>query len=103
MEMVVDEKRDSFNVLIVRIESDDRIKEISGIVSGEHLWLNSVNEYEFLSHVPLDDEDKHLKIEFIQGNLFQALNSIEHPISAIFDSSSSNDQTSKQRFCAILF
>ncbi|CAF1162815.1 unnamed protein product [Adineta ricciae] len=59
MDTVVDKSQELNKILVVRVTGDCEVKELSGIVSGDHLWLNSVNRCRFTAHVPLDDE-KHI-------------------------------------------
>ncbi|CAF1611002.1 unnamed protein product [Rotaria magnacalcarata] len=107
MEMVVDKKQELNNVLVVRISGNNEIKELSGIVSGEHLWLNSVNQCRFIAHVPLDDENVHVLVRPIKGSLMDYLrdntSQINNRISAVFDTIIPTGRNIQdQRWCAIL-
>ncbi|CAF4692373.1 unnamed protein product, partial [Rotaria sp. Silwood2] len=68
MKMIVDKNQELNNVLIVRVSGDNKIKELSGIVSGDHLWLDSVNQCRFIAHVPLDDENTRVLVQPIKGS-----------------------------------
>jgi len=106
MEMTVDKKQDLNNVLVVRVSGDNEIKELSGIVSGDHLWLNSVNQCCFIAHVPLDDENTHILVQPIKGSFIDYLRKItsqlNNRISAIFDTTTSTGNNQEQRWCALL-
>ncbi|CAF1527724.1 unnamed protein product [Adineta ricciae] len=68
MDMVVDKSQELNNVLVVRVTGDSEIKELSGIVSGDHLWLSGVNQCRFTAHVPFDDEKTHIVVQPIKGS-----------------------------------
>ena len=102
----IDSREDFRNVLVVRIESDEKIKEISGIVSGEHIWLNSVNEHQFIVHVPLENEFDQIYLKEIEENLFQTIELFQkknRQIFAFFDTKSPSNQQLSQRYCALLY
>ncbi|CAF1668175.1 unnamed protein product, partial [Adineta ricciae] len=65
------------------------IKELSGTVSGDHFWLNSVNQCRFIAHVPLDDEKTHVVVQPIKGAFVDHLrdntSKYQNQISAAFD------------------
>jgi hypothetical protein len=102
--MVVDKQQELNNVLVVRVSNATDIKELSGIVSGDHLWLNGVNQCHFIAHVPLDNEETHVLVRSIQGSLIDYLrdhtSQLNQRISAVFDTKSENNQD--QRWCALL-
>lgn len=104
----VDEKQELLNVLVVHIDSDETITEISGIVSGEHLWLNSVNQFEFIAPVPLENESHHIYLHEIEGSInksFDNLSLNDRQIFALFDTKSSKEKSNgndNRRFCAFL-
>lgn len=104
--MTVDKKQELNNVLVVRVVGDGQIKELSGIVSGDHLWLNSVNQCRFIAHVPLDDENTHVLVQPIKGSfmdhLSQNTSQFKNRISAVFDTTTSTGNTEDQRWCALL-
>jgi hypothetical protein len=104
--MVVDKQQELDNVLVVRVSSDNQIKELSGIVSGDHLWLNGVNQCRFTAHVPLDDEDTHILVQPIKGSfvdyLYNNTSQFNNRISAVFDTTTSTGNNQDQRWCAIL-
>lgn len=104
--MTVDKQQELNNVLVVRISGDNKIKELSGIVSGDHLWLNSVNQCRFIAHVPLDDDNSHVLVQSIKGSLVDYLQDntlqLNKRISAVFDTTTSNGNDHGQRWCAIL-
>jgi len=106
MDMIIDKKQEINNVLIVRIQSDNEIKELSGIVSGDHFWLDSVNQCRFIAHVPLDDENTHVLVQSIKGSFIDYLSNntsqFNKRISAAFDSTTSTRNNQDQRWCAIL-
>ena len=105
--MHVDKSQELTNVLVIRVSGDCPIEELSGIVSGDHLWLNSVNRCRFIAPVPLDDEKTRIEIQPIRGSLMdycrKETGPSTSPISAIFDTTSSTGSKSDQRFCALLF
>ena len=108
MEMIVDKSQELSNVLIVRVTGNTQIKELSGVVSGDHLWLNGVNQCQFIAHVPLGDENKHIRIQSIQGSFVdylrnQTIQSDKHRISAIFDTTSPSGNDQQLRYCALLY
>ena len=102
--MVVDKTQELNNVLVVRISGTNDIKELSGVVCGDHLWLNGVNQCRFIAHVPLDDEKAHVLVRPIQGSLVEYLHNhssqFDQRISAVFDTTTENNQD--QRWCALL-
>lgn len=106
MEMVVDKTQAVNNVLVVRVSGDSEIRELSGIVSGENLWLNSVNQCRFTAHVPLDDENSHVLVRSIKGSLMDYLRDntshLNDRISAVFDTVTPAGNNRDQRWCAIL-
>ena len=106
IEMTVDAKQELNNVLVVRVSGDSEIKELSGIVSGDHLWLNSVNQCHFIAHVPLDDETNHILIRPITGSFMDYLRdhipNLNKPVSAIFDTIAPTGNNQDQRYCALL-
>jgi hypothetical protein len=104
--MLVDRKQELNNVLVVRISGDNDIKELSGMVSGEHLWLNGVNQCYFNALVPLHDEKTHVLVRPIQGSFVDYLrnNALEFNkrISAVFDTTTPTGNNQEQRWCALL-
>jgi hypothetical protein len=106
MDMVVDKQQELNNVLVVRISGDNQINELSSIVSGNHLWLNSVNQCRFIAHVPLDNENSHILVRPIQGALVDYLrentSQLNHRISAVFDTVITDGNNQGQRWCALL-
>ena len=104
--MTVDKAQELNNVLVVRVSGDNEIKELSGIVSGDHLWLNSVNQCRFIAHVPLDDENTHILMQPIKGSFIDYLRTItlqlNNRISAIFDTITPTGNNQEQRWCALL-
>lgn len=102
--MLEDKSQELANVLVVRIYGDNAMKELSGIISGDHFWLNSVNQCRFIAHVPLDNETTRISVRPIRGSLIEYLHVYEKQtqerISAVFDTISSNED---QRWCALLF
>ena len=106
MEMSVDKRQELNNVLVVRISGDNEIKELSGIVSGDHLWLNSVNQCRFIAHVPLDDDKGQILIHPIKGSFMDYLHNntsqLKDRISAVFDTTSPTGNNQEQRWCALL-
>ncbi len=94
------------NVLIVRVSGDNEIKELSGIVSGDHLWLNGVNQCHFTAHVPLDDENSRVLVRPIKGSFVDYLrdstSQFNKRISAVFDSTTPTGNNQEQRWCALL-
>jgi hypothetical protein len=104
--MIVDTKQELNNVLVVRISGDNQIKELSGIVSGDHLWLNSVNQCRFIAHVPLDNENTHILVQPIKGSFVDYLrdntSQFNKRISAVFDTITSTGNNQDQRWCALL-
>lgn len=105
--MVVDKQQELNNVVVVRITGESEIKELSGIVSGDHLWLNSVNQCRFVAHVPLDDEQTQVVVLPIKGSLVECLR--DHSaksskrVSAVFDTVSPTGKNDEQRWCALIF
>lgn len=75
------------------------MKELTGVISGDHFWLNSVNQCRFLAHVPLDDESTCISVRPIRGSLVEHLQQPNQRIFAVFDTIASTDQ----RWCALLF
>lgn len=75
------------------------MKELSGIISGEHFWLNSVNQCRFIAHVPLADENTHISVRPIQGSFLEQIQQSDQRVFAVFDTIGS----SNQRWCALLF
>ncbi|CAF1325167.1 unnamed protein product [Adineta ricciae] len=106
IEMVVDKNQELNNVLVIRVTGDSGIKELSGIVCGDHLWLNSVNQCRFIAHVPLDDEKTHVVVQPIQGSFVDHLrdntSKYQNRISAVFDTVSQTGSNQDQRWCALL-
>ena len=102
----MDKSQDLQNVLVVRVEGVvGPIEELSGLVSGDHLWLNSINRCRFIAHVPLDDEKTRIEIQPLEGSLIDFLRRREETNkgkspSAIFDTVPFKDN---QRSCALLF
>lgn len=105
--MLADKGQELSNALVVRISGDNEMKELSGIISGDHFWLNSVNHCRFIAHVPLDDETTRISVRPIQGSLVEYLHdhqkSTNEQISAVFDTISSKGSNQEQRWCALLF
>jgi hypothetical protein len=106
MDMVVDKQQALNNVLVVRVTGDNDIKGLSGIVSADHLWLNSVNQCRFVAHVPLDDEQVHVVVQPIKGSLVDYLRDhtakSDKRVSAVFDTVASTGKNDEQRWCALL-
>jgi hypothetical protein len=106
MDMTVDKKQELNNVLVVRITGDNEIKELSGIVSGDHLWLKSVNQCRFIAHVPLDDENSHILVQQITGSFTDYLRNntsqMNTRVSAVFDTVTPSGNNQEQRWCALL-
>jgi hypothetical protein len=104
--MVVDKKQELNNVLVVRISGDNQIKELSGLVSGDHLWLNGVNQCRFTAHVPLDNENTHILVQPIKGSFVDYLHDntsqFNKRISAVFDTTTSTGNNQDERWCALL-
>ncbi len=104
--MVVDKKQELNNVLVVRVSGDNEIQELSGIVSGDHLWLNGVNQCRFIAHVPLDDENTHILVRPIKGSFVDYLrdniSELNNRISAVFDTITPTKNNQEQRWCALL-
>ena len=102
--MLADKGQELTNALVVRISGDNEIKELSGIISGDHFWLNSVNQCRFIAHVPLDDETTRISVRPIQGSLVEYLQKqTNERISAVFDTISTKGNNEDQRWCALLF
>lgn len=103
---MVDKQQELNNVLVVRVSGDNQIKELSGIVSGDHLWLNSVNQCRFTAHVPLDDENTHVLVQPIKGSLIDYLQNntlkLNKRISAVFDTTTLTGNDQDQRWCGLL-
>ncbi|UJR07539.1 hypothetical protein I4U23_011827 [Adineta vaga] len=103
--MVVDKNQELNNVLAVRVTGDNGIKELSGIVLGDHLWLDSMNQCRFIVHVPLDDEKAHVVVHPIQGSFVDHLrdntSKYQNRISAVFDSGSQTGNSQDERWCAL--
>jgi hypothetical protein len=106
MEMIVDKKQELNNVLVVRVSGDNEINELSGIVSGDHLWLNSVNQCRFIAHVPLDDENTRILVQPIKGSFLDYLRNdasqLNNRISAVFDTITATGNNQEPRWCALL-
>jgi hypothetical protein len=106
MEMFVDKSQELNNVLVVRVSSDNEIKELSGFVSGDHLWLNSINQCRFIAHVPLDDENTRILVRPIKGSFVDYLrdntSQLNNRISAVFDTITPKGNNQDQRWCALL-
>jgi hypothetical protein len=104
--MLSDKKQELNNVLVVRVSGDNQINELSGIVSGDHLWLNSVNQCRFIAHVPLDDENTHILVQPIKGSFVNYLRDntlqLNNRISAVFDTTTPTGNNEDQRWCALL-
>jgi len=106
IEMTVDKAQELNNVLVVRVSGDNEIKELSGIVSADHLWLNGVNQCRFIAHVPLDDENTHVLVRPINGSFVDYIRNnttqLNNRISAVFDTITPNGNNQDQRWCALL-
>ncbi|CAF3102878.1 unnamed protein product, partial [Rotaria sp. Silwood2] len=106
MKMIVDKNQELNNVLIVRVSGDNKIKELSGIVSGDHLWLDSVNQCRFIAHVPLDDENTRVLVQPIKGSFNDYLRDktlqLNNRISAVFNTTSPTGNIEDERWCALL-
>ncbi|CAF3691396.1 unnamed protein product [Rotaria sp. Silwood1] len=106
MEMIVDKKQELNNVLVVRVSGDNKIKELSGTVSGDHLWLNSVNQCRFTAHVPLDDENTHVLVRPLKGSFMDYLRDntlqLNKRISAVFDTTTPTENIQDERWCALI-
>ena len=104
--MVVDKVQELNNVLVVRVAGDNQVKELSGLVSGDHLWLNGVNQCRFTAHVPLDDEKTRVLVRPIQGSFLDYLRNdtskLNDRISAVFDTTTPTGSAEEQRWCALL-
>ncbi|CAF4474860.1 unnamed protein product, partial [Rotaria magnacalcarata] len=88
------------------LNHDNQIKELSGIISGDHSWLNSVNQCRFIAHVPLDDENSHVFFRPIKGSFMDYLrdntSQFSNRISTVFDTTTPTGNIQDQRWCAIL-
>ncbi|CAF1316210.1 unnamed protein product [Adineta steineri] len=106
MEMVVDKNQGLNNVLVVRISGDNEINELSGIVSGDHLWLDSVNQCRFIAHVPLDNEKTRILVQSINGSFVDYLHDntskFNKRISAVFDTVTPTGNNQEKRWSALL-
>lgn len=104
--MSVDKNQELTNVLVVRLSGvgETLISSLSGLVSGEHLWLKSVNECQFIAHVPLDDEQIRIEIRSIEGSILESLRDEKCSPSAIFDTTIPKaSKKGNQRYLALLF
>ncbi|CAF0929931.1 unnamed protein product, partial [Rotaria sordida] len=106
MKRIVDKNQELNNVLVVRISGDSKIKELSGIISGDHLWLDCINQCRFIAHVPLDDENTHVVVRPIKGSFMDYLrdntSQLNNRISAVFDTTPSTGNIQDERWCALL-
>ncbi|CAF4521193.1 unnamed protein product [Rotaria sp. Silwood2] len=87
-------------------QGENEIKELSGIVSGDHLWLNIVNQYHFIAHVPLDDDNVHVLVRPIKRSFMDYLrdntSQINNRISAVFNTVTPTGKIQDQRRCTLL-
>lgn len=106
IDLAVDKNQALNNVLVVRVTGDNEIKELSGLVIGENLWLNSVNQCRFIAHVPLDDENTHVLVRPIKGSFVDYLRNtttqVDNRVSAVFDTTSPTGSNQEARWCALL-